>query len=403
MRSIFFLAVISLLCTPLLSAGMNTDSLSEERSNQLQQLRTFQSSLPDSSAESLLLLIQKMDDLIIKDGELISVMLDDIAAKDTAMVQAESTLEEFEKAKTELATYEEYKQYAMIGGGVLVLIFLIIIIIQSSSKGKLKKKLKKFKKQNHEIEEKNTTIHNLSEDLESIKKDHKLAIDKLSKDHEQALRKKEEEIDSIRKENQNSESLKEELKKLKADLTSKELSINEKQREIDRQKTAVENTNQETERLKAKLAGINDNQISDLKEKEELISSLQDDIAHIKRENHKLELEMFHLRSNSQTSENSEEIQRLKEEVERAEKELSDSRSSMLKEIETLKIENEEIRRKLETEASIREEFAEKHVNTGDADVSSDENIEQLKNELAEERKLRLEMQALMEQIIKRQ
>ncbi|PLW92965.1 MAG: hypothetical protein C0592_08175 [Marinilabiliales bacterium] len=112
---------------------------------------------------------------------------------------------------------------------------------------------------------------------------------------------------------------------------------------------------------------------------------------------------MFHLRSNSQTSENSEEIQRLKEEVERAEKELSDSRSSMLKEIETLKIENEEIRRKLETEASIREEFAEKHVNTGDADVSSDENIEQLKNELAEERKLRLEMQALMEQIIKRQ
>ena len=298
MRSVFLLAVSILLTSSLFTMGSNPDSLLQPRNSQLQEIQNYKSSMADSSTESLLPLLQKMNALIDKDNELFETFKTEMALQDTAIAQAETISAELETAKTELATYEEYKQYLMIGGGALVFVFLLIIILQSSSKGKLKKKLKKQNKTIHAAEELETRVLKLEEDLAASAKDHSLAVEKVKKDMEQELSKKDTEIEALKKDAGQNKNAVEETQKLKTSITEKDTEIRNLQREIEKEKLNQTNAVAETNKLKQQLAGINDRQVSDLEEKEKLIKYLQEELARVKRSNNELELESYQLRNN---------------------------------------------------------------------------------------------------------
>lgn len=405
MRPVILVALFFLLTMPILSWGINSDSLIEQRSAQVQALRNYQKAMLDSSAESLLPLLKMMDQVIISDENLLNTLADTLEAeKDSAVVRMEQLQSDYDYASKKLTEFEEYKLYAMIGGGGLILLFLIIIIIQASSKGKLKKKFKKLTRQASEMEEKDAKIASLTENLEMIRKDHQLASNKAAKDYEDIIQKKEQEVLKLKKDIETTASSTDEIQKLKEDISKKDREANELRNEIESIKRTKTADNTEVERLKEQLNNINENHLVQLSEKEKLHSELQEEMQKIRREKNQLEVEMIQYRNISPREDNNEELERLKNDVERAEKELSSERDRLTADLENLKRENEAIRKMLqeEKEKQTLQTENQKAYDLENAGEIDSMDMEQLKKELTEERKFRVEMQGLLEEILKK-
>lgn len=405
MRPVILVALFFLLTMPILSWGINSDSLIEQRTAQVQALRNYQKAMLDSSAESLLPLLKMMDQVIISDENLLNTLADTLEAeKDSAMVRMEQLQSDYDASSKKLTEFEEYKLYAMIGGGGLILLLLIIIIIQASSKGKLKKKFKKLTRQASEMEEKDAKIASLTENLEMIRKDHQLASNKAAKDYEDIIQKKEQEVLKLKKDLETTASSTDEIQKLKEDISKKDREANELRNEIESIKRTKTADNTEVERLKEQLNNINENHLVQLSEKEKLHSELQEEMQKIRREKNQLEIEMIQYRNISPREDNNEELERLKNDVERAEKELSSERDRLTADLENLKRENESIRKMLqeEKEKQTLQTENQKAYDLENAGEIDSMDMEQLKKELTEERKFRVEMQGLLEEILKK-
>ncbi|MBN2729271.1 MAG: hypothetical protein JXR53_08605 [Bacteroidales bacterium] len=405
MRPVILVVLFFLLTMPILSWGINSDSLIEQRTAQVQALRNYQKAMLDSSAESLLPLLKMMDQVIISDENLLNTLADTLEAeKDSAMVRMEQLQSDYDASYKKLTEFEEYKLYAMIGGGGLILLFLIIIIIQASSKGKLKKKFKKLKRQASEMEEKDAKIASLTENLEMIRKDHQLASNKAAKDYEDIIQKKEQEVLTLKKDLKTTASTTDEIQKLKEDISKKDREANELRNEIESIKKTKTADNTEVERLKEQLNNINENHLVQLSEKEKLHSELQEEMQKIRREKNQLEIEMIQYRNISPREDNNEELERLKNDVERAEKELSSERDRLTADLENLKRENEAISKMLqeEKEKQTLQTENQKAYDLENAGEIDSMDMEQLKKELTEERKFRVEMQGLLEEILKK-
>jgi hypothetical protein len=113
---------------------------------------------------------------------------------------------------------------------------------------------------------------------------------------------------------------------------------------------------------------------------------------------------MIQYRNSRPREDNNEELERLKNDVERAEKELSSERDRLTADLENLKRENEAISKMLqeEKERQTLQTENQKVYDSENAGEIDSMDMEQLKKELTEERKFRVEMQGLLEEILKK-
>ena len=406
MKKNIFPLIFILLTLPFIGHSNNSDSLIKERNIQYEELISIRNSLADSSSESLLNLIKQMDSMLETDNNVINEEFNSVLAEnDSAMIKSEKLLTDLKTTEKGLAFYEDNKMYALIGLAALIFIFLIIIIISSSGKRKLKKKFKKLNHKLFETTDLEEKLQKTEEELLHIEKKYKTELSELNKKQETLLTANNKKLLEKEQEFQKLKSNTEGSTILQKRITEAENKLKQNKADSENFKREKEATERELNQLKSRIESSQNEHLAELQKKEALFTSMQEEMKQIKKEKNELEVEMISLRSNNNEKDtNSEELNKLRDQTEKAEKDLVEKNDYYQTNLEKLRTENEEIKHQLEKEINSQKELEEKANKIGEkiSTISGNDDIVQLKKELLEERKFRLEIQTLLEGILKK-
>lgn len=398
--------ILFFLALSFKSHGNNSDSLIKERNIQYEELNSIRNSLADSSSESLLSLIKQMEAMLETDNKVINEEFNYVLAEnDSAIIKSEQLAADLETTEKELAFYEDNKMYALIGLAAIIFIFLIIIIISSSGKKKLKKK---FKKLNHKLfaaDDLEGKLQKAEQELVHIETKYKTELSNLSKKQETILLDNKKKLAEKEQELQKLKGNTEESTILQKSITEAENKLKQSKADSENFKREKEKIERELNQIKSRIESSQNEYFTELQTKEKLLSSMQEEMKEFRKEKNELEVEMISLRSNNKDKDrNSEELNKLREQTEKAEKDLVEQNDHFQITLKKLRTENEEIRHQLEKEISSRKDLEKKTTEIGEeiSTISGNDDIVQLKKELLEERKFRLEMQTLLEGILKK-
>ncbi len=448
-------------------AGPADSVMIEQRRVALENFNAFKSMLPDSSPVTLRALVLKADSLMQLDNQLITSSLPALNVKiDTLNSQLAVMKTKADEAKTLSETIEKYKIPALAGVGLLAFLMLLFMFLYFGKSSSSKKKIKKLQKEINasteaqvKLNETETELLSLKEDMARLTEKHEKEIAQLKSDQEKSLH-------SL---NDKNSSLEQSLKELRSELELKSAELSEiatlEQRLSDAEskadQLATARSEQEVLRskevselneLRLKLAAA-EQQISQSSDQNTRIETLQNELQKAKRENNELILlrleyekiksnqssnndlyidqlrdkdlviegmqkEMQQLKSDfnqlkdsANSSSNDKQayedlladMKELKDENLRLESRLLDIEKESRYEYERLKSDYDRLVSQLKDERELRIEAERRSSETANGPLISDsEDLIRLRKELEEEKAFRAEVEKILEQLLKK-
>jgi myosin heavy subunit len=402
MKSLF-LAMVVLLSSFSFLMAQNADSLLIEQHKAATDNYTFFSTaLPDSTPATMHILINKADSVMAFDAKLIEQIAVGKKNSDTLASQVAKLNEELAKSKETTDLIEKYKWFAVGGAGFVVLLMFIFMFSYFGKASSSKKKIKKLNKTLGETEELKTKASELEAENATLKSENTTAIEKLKSGFETEKKTLQSKVDELGASVNLNDA---QIKSLETSLAAKTEAAsktNDLQLQISQLESKLNVLAAERDAALQNQSGVADKYMVQLNEKDELIANLQREMQEVKKEKNELILASHNIPApdNSKIEELERELKYKREDIEQLENKLHEIDNSKHADNENLKNDYDRLLDDLKMEREARIEAEQKPAEIR-IEPSGNADVDQLRKELADEKAVRMEMEMVLEQILK--
>lgn len=387
----FALLIGIFLIMPFLVHAQSTDTLIKKRNELYQRHSQRVAMLLDSSQINLTIMVRGLDSLVQADNQILDEGFPALKSEiDTLKAKNEAVVPLSEEQKKLLELYSQYEPYlipAAAGIAFVILLLLILLIAKSSSSKKKRKKLNKRIKELETLEQSNEALTQELEGTRLAFEKHQNEISEIKSVHAIELKDQVAKTERLQTELNASEEKMRELK-----------SSEDEKLELSRQLQAVneelQQNRESNNRLNEQLRQLQEQQLMEGQERENLMSSLRNELNQLRMEKNQLEIELSTSRLNATSFEDDQKIREMETKLRDAEDanyRLKDVESDLQRKLKDMENELTEVRNNQRMD------------NTESSDMMRlKEQLDEARQMLETERKFRNDVEVLLKEILNR-